>query len=99
MPLHSKHSRPHDFAPRERRHGIVLVYCVLLLVLFAAFVSLGVDWGRVQLCKTELSVAADAAAREKGKRDEYKKGKRDEYIIPFCRHQRAPTLHNGDLRQ
>jgi Flp pilus assembly protein TadG len=50
--------------PRQRRrHGMVLVYAVVLLVVFCAFVSLGVDWGRVQLCKTELSVAADAAAR------------------------------------
>ena len=30
---------------------------------FAAFVSLGVDWGHVQVAKTELQAAADGAAR------------------------------------
>ena len=40
-----------------------MVYVSLSLVLLIAFVSLGVDYGRVQLCKTELQRAADAAAR------------------------------------
>ena len=42
---------------------MVLVIHVALLLLLIAFVSLGVDWGRVQLAKTQLQRAADAAAR------------------------------------
>lgn len=47
----------------RRRAGVTLVYAALLMVVFIGFVSLGVDWGRVQVTKTELQVAADAAAR------------------------------------
>lgn len=46
-----------------RRRGIFLVWVAILLVALMAFVSLGVDLGRVQLAKTELQRAADAAAR------------------------------------
>lgn len=41
----------------------MLVWCAIILTALMAFVSLGVDLGRVQLAKTELQRAADAAAR------------------------------------
>lgn len=46
-----------------RHHGVTLVYSVVALSLLFIFVSLGIDLGRVQLAKTELQRAADAAAR------------------------------------
>jgi Flp pilus assembly protein TadG len=45
------------------RRGMTLTYACVLMVLLIAFVSFGVDYGRVQLTKTELQRAADAAAR------------------------------------
>jgi Flp pilus assembly protein TadG len=48
---------------RLRRRGGILIYVMVLWVLLCGFVSLGVDWGRVQLTKTQLQRAADAAAR------------------------------------
>jgi hypothetical protein len=45
------------------RRGTILIYGAISLVLFCAFVSLAVDFGRVQLAKTELRRNADAAAR------------------------------------
>lgn len=42
---------------------MLLIWFVILLAALMAFVSLGVDLGRVQLAKTELQRAADAAAR------------------------------------
>src|SRR5215510_12194420 len=47
----------------EPRRGIVVWYSVILMAVMIFFVSLMVDYGRVQLAKTELQVAADAAAR------------------------------------
>jgi Flp pilus assembly protein TadG len=47
----------------QRQAGTVLVYAAIALVLFCAFVSLAVDFGHVQLAKTELRRNADAAAR------------------------------------
>lgn len=43
--------------------GNVLVYSTVMLVALVGVISLAVDWGRVQLAKTELQAAADAAAR------------------------------------
>ena len=40
-----------------------MVYIVVVISAVGGFVSLGVDWGRVQLTKTELQGAADAASR------------------------------------
>jgi hypothetical protein len=48
---------------RRRERGITIIAGILLLVLFIALASLAVDLGRVQLAKTELRQAADAAAR------------------------------------
>lgn len=46
-----------------RRRGAVLIYSVLALVALTALASLAVDFGRVQLAKTELRRTCDAAAR------------------------------------
>ena len=42
---------------------MALVYLTVTVVALVAFVSLGVEFGRVQLVKGELQLAADAAAR------------------------------------
>lgn len=47
---------------RQRRQGIALIWAVIFMVVFLAFASFAVDWGRVQLTKTELQRAADASA-------------------------------------
>src|SRR5689334_17701529 len=49
----------------DHRHhrGTVLIYAAIALVVFCAFVSFAVDFGRVQLAKTELRRNADGAAR------------------------------------
>src|SRR4051812_16787578 len=46
-----------------RRRGAVLVYTTAAIVVFCGFCVLAVDWGRVQLAKSELMRATDAAAR------------------------------------
>jgi hypothetical protein len=46
-----------------RRQGAVLIYAMIVMVAVSALCSLAVDYGRVQLAKTQLSAAADAAAR------------------------------------
>jgi Flp pilus assembly protein TadG len=45
------------------RCGFAAIYTVIALVGLCGLVSLGVDIGRVQLAKSELQTAADAAAR------------------------------------
>ena len=61
--------RPRCAAPgrrggrRSSRFGVTLVYMAVLMVLLLGFVSLAVDWGRVQMIKTQLLRAADAGAR------------------------------------
>ena len=49
-------------AVRSRR-GITLILVGLCLTVLVGFVALGIDMGRVYLAKTDLQVAADAAAR------------------------------------
>jgi Flp pilus assembly protein TadG/formylmethanofuran dehydrogenase subunit C len=44
-------------------HGLTLVYTICAMMALLALTSLAVDLARVQLCKTELQQAADAAAR------------------------------------
>src|SRR2546430_15761029 len=51
------------FGQRERRHAVSMIYALVALVMLAGFVSLGADYARVQLVKTELQRAADAGAR------------------------------------
>ena len=45
------------------RRGAVLLYSVVMMVTLMAISSLAVDWGRVQMVKTQLRTAVDAAAR------------------------------------
>src|SRR6266550_6914676 len=54
-------SRENSLPPPRR--GIAAIYSILMMVALCGLVSLGVDLGRVQLAKTELRSAADAAAR------------------------------------
>jgi hypothetical protein len=48
---------------RTRRHGVSIVYVTISMVALLGFCSLAVDLARVQTAKTELEIAADAAAR------------------------------------
>jgi len=47
----------------KHRRGSSLIWTTVTLTVLAGFCSLGVDWGRVQLVKTELRRTADAAVR------------------------------------
>jgi hypothetical protein len=47
----------------SRHSGVAVFYVIVALVAMLGFVSFAVDLGRVQLAKTELRRAADAAAR------------------------------------
>jgi Flp pilus assembly protein TadG len=47
----------------KRRRGMGMLYVVVSMIAFVGFTSLAVDLGRVQLAKTQLQTAADAAAR------------------------------------
>lgn len=49
--------------PRHARRGVSMIYALVAMVALTGFVSLAVDVGRVQIAKTELQQAADAAAR------------------------------------
>jgi Flp pilus assembly protein TadG len=51
---------------RRRRAGSAMVWSVVALLALTAFCSLAVDYGRVQVAKSELQHAADAAARYAG---------------------------------
>ena len=46
-----------------RRRGSVLVYSFFLMIVMFAFVSFGVDFGRMESVKTEMQRNADAVAR------------------------------------
>ena len=48
---------------RTARHGSILIYCVVGMTAFLGICSLAVDWGRIQLAKTEMRRSIDAAAR------------------------------------
>jgi hypothetical protein len=50
-------------AGRHHRRASVLVYSIFLVVIMLAMVSLGLDYGRIQMIKTELQRCADATAR------------------------------------
>src|SRR4051812_22090451 len=47
----------------RNRAGAAIIWIVVMLVSLASFCSLAVDLGRVQVAKSELQHAADAAAR------------------------------------
>lgn len=48
---------------RAARCGVSSIYIVVALIALCGFVSFGVDYGRVQLSKSQLQAAADAAVR------------------------------------
>lgn len=48
---------------RARRRGASMLYVVAVMSVMVGFASLAVDFGRVQLAKSELRTAVDAAAR------------------------------------
>jgi Flp pilus assembly protein TadG len=48
---------------KHKRRGSVLIYATFGTFALAGISALAVDWGRVQLVRTELQAAADAAAR------------------------------------
>src|SRR5580704_16624309 len=47
----------------SRRHGVAIIYVIVVLIVMIGFCSFAVDLGRVQTAKTELRRATDAAAR------------------------------------
>jgi Flp pilus assembly protein TadG len=51
---------------RNRRRGAILILIAVLLVLFFGLVAFYVDVAYMQLCRTQLRIAADAAARASG---------------------------------
>lgn len=56
-------SRCAPILPIVRCRAFTLIYTVLLMVVLTGFCSFAVDYGRVQVVKTELRRTADAAAR------------------------------------
>lgn len=48
---------------RSRMRGVAALYMIVIMIGLCALCSLGVDYGHVQLVKTELRRAADSAAR------------------------------------
>src|SRR3954468_14703045 len=53
-----------NYRPRRaQRLGLGLIWAMVVMVALCAIASFAVDYGRVQLAKTELLRAADAAAR------------------------------------
>src|SRR4051812_45740614 len=48
---------------RQRKPGIAVLYVVIFMTVGLAIASLAVDYGTVQLAKTQLRMAADSAAR------------------------------------
>ena len=57
MVFTSRASTPH------KRKGTMLICAAICLTVLVGFASFGIDLGRVQVAKTELRRAADAAAR------------------------------------
>jgi Flp pilus assembly protein TadG len=63
QPQEQQHRSLRGGRDEVRRRGATFVYCAILMLVLTACASLAVDLGRVQLAKTELQQAADAAAR------------------------------------
>src|SRR5690349_3197141 len=55
--------RTHSQTWSRCRRGNVLAYASVSLVALTFICSLAIDWGRVQLAKSEIQTAADSAAR------------------------------------
>src|SRR5262245_13076608 len=47
----------------QNRKGVAIVYAIILMIALTAMASFAVDYARVQIVKTQLRAAADAAAR------------------------------------
>src|SRR4051812_33980954 len=47
----------------RRRPGVAVAYFLIVLTAMVSVASLGVDWARVTVVKSELRATADAAAR------------------------------------
>jgi uncharacterized membrane protein len=56
------HEQSRQQCGRKRASGISIIWLAIFLTALCGIVSLAVDYGRVQLVKTELRSAADAAA-------------------------------------
>src|SRR6187397_447336 len=50
-------------ATHPRRRGLALGYAIVAMTAVIALISLAIDYGRVQIAKTQLRIAADSAAR------------------------------------
>jgi Flp pilus assembly protein TadG len=61
-PVHNSAARRHG-SSRARRRGVALIYVLVVMTAMAALASLGVDYARVALVRTEMRSAADSAAR------------------------------------
>jgi hypothetical protein len=61
--VHAKRYRMQKSKLNSRHSGVTLFYVIVALVAMLGFVSFAVDLGRVQMAKTELRRATDAAAR------------------------------------
>ena len=65
-----RESKPVRVAPTvactDRRRGAILILIATLLILFFGMVAFYVDVAYMQLCRTQLRIAADAAARASG---------------------------------
>lgn len=53
----------HRFLVSIRFRGISLIYTTVLMLVLLGLASLAVDWGRVQVAKSQLRASADAASR------------------------------------
>jgi hypothetical protein len=49
--------------PVARRRGLTIIYLLVLLTVIFALASFAVDYGRVQLAKTQLRISTDVAAK------------------------------------
>jgi Flp pilus assembly protein TadG len=62
MRIHTRKIREQSKAVQSRS-GLAIVYMAIALISLTAICSLAVDFGRWEMCKTQLQRAADAAAR------------------------------------
>jgi len=49
--------------PQYRKHGVAMIYAIVIMTALCMLLSLAVDYGHAQLVKTELRRTADASAR------------------------------------
>ncbi len=61
--IHGFMVNPNRMKTHTHNRGISIIYATIIMVALFAFASLGVDWGRVQVAKSQLRSATDAASR------------------------------------